>query len=101
VRPSGGGGFGFGDQPPPGVDAKTRQDAQQACASVRPSAGAGRDNGAFTAYRNCLADHGVTMNQGRGNQLNTADPKTAAALKVCEPLRPTGFPTGPGPRPSS
>jgi hypothetical protein len=94
ARPSDGNrsGFGFGNQPPPGVDAGTWQNAQQACASLRPSAGPGRDNGAFAAYRNCLADHGVTMS-GPANQLNTADPKVAAALKTCEPLRPTAFPS--------
>src|SRR5262249_37901190 len=48
-------GFGFGDQPPAGVDEATWQQAQQACASVRPSFGAGGqggNNSAFTAYRN-------------------------------------------------
>jgi hypothetical protein len=95
------GGFGFGDQPPPGVDQQTWTQAQQACASVRPSPGAGRDNGAFTAYRNCLSDHGVTMN-GRQDQLDQNDPKVAAALKACEPLRPTGGPGFRGsPSPSS
>ena len=93
VRPSdGGGGRGFGTQPPPGVDPKVWQDAQQACAALRPSGGPGGGNGAFTAYRNCLADHGVTMS-GRPDQLNTADPKVAAALKTCEPLRPTAQPS--------
>jgi hypothetical protein len=93
VRPSGRGGFGFGDQPPPGVDADTWNKAQQACASLRPSFGPGgrRDNGANAAYRNCLADHGVTM-QGRPDELNSADPKTAAALKACEALRPSARP---------
>lgn len=94
ARPSGGGfGFGFGNQPPAGVDAQTWQKAQQACASLRPSGGAqNRDNGALRAYRNCLSDHGVTMTGGLG-QLDTNDPKVAAALKACEVLRPTAFPT--------
>jgi hypothetical protein len=93
----GGGGFfgGFGNNPPAGVDAATWQAAQQACASVRPTAGASRGaggNSAFVAYRNCLSEHGVTA----GANMNTADPKVAAALQTCEPLRPTG-----GPRPTS
>ena len=97
VRPSGGNGFGnggnrlgFGDQAPPGVDQNTWNQARQACAALQPSLRA-RDNGAITAYRNCLADHGVTMN-GRPGQLNTADPKVAQALQVCAPLRPSGLP---------
>jgi hypothetical protein len=96
ARPSGargGGGFGFGNQAPPGVDAQTWQKAQQACASVRPGGGAqNRDNGALRAYRNCLSDHGVTMSTGPGG-LDSNDPKIAAALKACEVLRPTAFPT--------
>ncbi|NJC84100.1 hypothetical protein [Planosporangium mesophilum] len=88
------GGFGNGDQPPSGVDAATWQQAQQACASLRPSPGTrsgNRDNGAITAYRNCLSDHGVTMSAGPGG-LDQADPKVTAAMKACEPLRPSGRP---------
>jgi hypothetical protein len=96
ARPSGargGGGFGFGDQPPAGVDAQTWQKAQQACASVRPSGGArNRDNGALRAYRNCLSDHGVTMT-GAPGALDATDPKIAAALKACDVLRPSTLPT--------
>jgi hypothetical protein len=97
VRPSGGNrgggsGSGFGNQPPAGVDAQTWQKAQQACSSLRPTGNPqNRNNGAFTAYRNCLADHGVTMSSGPG-QLDSNDPKVAAALKTCEPLRPTARP---------
>src|SRR4051812_18585578 len=82
-RPSGarGGGFGFGqgDQAPPGVDQQTWQKAQQACSALRPTGGpqGGRDNGAIRAYRNCLADHGVTMSAGPGG-LDSNDPKVAA-----------------------
>jgi hypothetical protein len=93
-----GGGFGglFGDngQPPAGVDQTTWDAAQQACASVRPSFGAGRgnrDNGAAAAYLNCLRDHGVTSSTGP-NRLNTADPAVAAAVQACAPLRPSGAP---------
>lgn len=95
----GGGGFpgGFlgGDQPPDGVDQATWQAAQSACASVRPSFGAGvRGPGGSesTAYLNCLKDHGVTASTGPG-QFNTADAKVAAALAACAPLRPSGGPS--------
>jgi hypothetical protein len=93
----GGGGFGgLGTTPPSGVDAATWQAAQQACASVRPSSGAGQgqrgDNGANAAYLNCLRDHGLAS--ARPNQLNTADPTTAAAMTACAPLRPSASPTG-------
>jgi hypothetical protein len=98
VRPSrgfgGGGGFGFGNQPPPGVDQATWQAAQQACASVRPSFGprAGGNNSAFAAYRNCLRDHGVTAPNDPA-RLSTVDPKVAAAMQACAPLRPTAAPS--------
>jgi hypothetical protein len=113
ARPSGGtgngggfggggfGGFAFGNNPPAGVDQATWDKAMQACASVRPSFSAGgANNSALVAYRNCLTEHGVTFPSGgpRGGTgsgggfagLNTADPKVAAALTACEPLRPTG-----------
>jgi hypothetical protein len=91
VRPSGrgfGGGF-FGSEPPPGVDQSTWDAAQKACASLRPSFGP-RDGGgsAFRAYRNCLREHGVMASNGPGD-VNTADPKVAAALATCAPLRPS------------
>jgi hypothetical protein len=96
-RPGGGFGFGSGDQPPAGVDAETWQKAQAACASVRPSGGprgggAGRNSGAFTAYRNCLSDHGLTMSAGPGGY-DQNDPKVAAAMTACAPLRPSTRPT--------
>ena len=101
----GGGGFGgfFGNQPPAGVDQATWDKAMQACASVRPSfgGGGGANNSEVVAYRNCLTEHGVTLpsNGTRGGGgfagLNTADPKVAAALTACAPLRPSG-----GPRPT-
>ncbi len=96
--PGGGvGGFGgvFGSTAPSGVAQETWDKARQACASLQPSfnpQGRGGDNGAFAAYRNCLSDHGVTLN-GPGQSLNTADPKTAAALQACAPLRPTARPS--------
>jgi hypothetical protein len=107
VRPSGRGGGGFGgggfpgsgNTPPSGVDQATWDAARQACASVRPSfgprAGAGGNNSAIAAYRNCLRDHGVTASSGPG-QLNTADPKVAAAMQACAPLLPTARPSPTG-----
>jgi hypothetical protein len=102
-RPSGsararqfpGGGF-FGK--PAGVDDATWQKAQSACASLRPSFGAGdrggRPNGADQAYVNCLRDHGVEM--GQGQRPRSADPATRKALDACKVLRPTA-----GPAPTS
>ena len=93
-----GGGFGggfFGTNPPAGVDANTWAKATQACAGLRPTATATRDSSAVQAYRNCLAEHGVTATANLG-QLNTADPAVAAALQTCAPLRPTA----PAPSPS-
>lgn len=64
------GGFdGFGDQAPEGVDQDTWQNAQQVCASVRPTGGPGGPGGgagnpAFTAYLDCLSEHGVTHTAG-------------------------------------
>jgi hypothetical protein len=107
-RPGGGGPGGgfFGTQAPEGVDQATWEKAQKACQGLRasafPSGGGNRDNGALTAYRNCLTDHGVTVT-GNINNLDANDPKVAEALKACAALRPSGGPGGPGasPTPSS
>jgi hypothetical protein len=108
VRPSGfgGGGFGggfLGSEAPPGVDQSTWDSARQACAGLQPSFGPrASGNSAFQAYRNCLMEHGVTFSAGPGGGLNSADPKVAAALATCAPLRPTSRPGGPGgPAPSA
>lgn len=96
-RPSGGPrGGGFGNQAPAGVDPQAWQQAQQACASLRPTGGGqNRNNGANTAYRNCLTDHGVTMSGGPAG-LDSNDPKVADAMKACEALRPTARPSATG-----
>jgi hypothetical protein len=105
----GGGAFGGGifnnaSNPPTGVSQSAWTAALAACKSVQPSfsrsGGAGfggGGNSAFTAYLNCLQQHGVTASRGPGGAggFNSADPKLAAAEKACAPLRPT---TG---RPSS
>jgi hypothetical protein len=104
-RPSGSfggggrGGFGGGAggffQKPAGVDDATWQKAQTACASSLPSRGPGGggfggNGGQNSAYRNCLQQHGVTMNGGRPA---SADPKTQQALKTCSVLRQSASPT--------
>ena len=90
--PRGGGGIpGGGMGKPAGVDDATWQKAQQACASVLPSGrpgGNGRGNGAgmSPAYRNCLRDNGVTVDQGAPA---AGDPALAKAAEVCQVLAPT------------
>jgi hypothetical protein len=109
----GGGGFG-GLNATSGPTAA----AVKACAALRPTGGfggGGANSSAIasqlTAYRACLSDHGVTLptaaprssgapaagasaapgrRAGLGGigALNTADPKVAAAVKACAPLRP-------------
>ena len=104
-RPSGSGGFRgggggfFGTAAPNGVDQQTWEKAQKACESLRPTAfpdggpggsrgpGGGGGNGREAAYRNCLTEHGVTLTGGT-DQLNTTDPKVAAAVTACAPLKP-------------
>ncbi|WP_308285515.1 hypothetical protein [Actinoplanes hulinensis] len=101
-RPSGsagqrGGGFpgggGFGK--PEGVDDATWQKAQEACASVRPSMGAGRGNqgggtapgggNANAAYENCLKENGVTDPA----KVDTTDATAKKAVETCSVLKPT------------
>lgn len=92
VRPSGGGRI-FGGQ--------NNAAARQACQSLAPRLG-GRGLQELQAFRSCLADHGVHLpspspdpSPGRGGrfgQLNTADPKLAAAMRICRPLLPTRSP---------
>lgn len=112
VRPAGSAGTGLpgngnGDGPAPGdangpgggalqgIDASAFAKAQEACASVRPSGvpGFGRPGGGDgrnAAYRNCLREHGVTLEDGR--QPDASDPKVAAALQTCAVLKPSPSP---------
>ncbi|GAA4937608.1 hypothetical protein [Actinoplanes utahensis] len=107
-RPSGsagqrGGGFpgggGFGK--PDGVDDATWTKAQEACAAVRPSMGAGRGDGggpgqnggapagggnAGAAYENCLKENGVTDTA----DLDTTNATVKKATETCAVLKPTG-----------
>ena len=107
--PGAGGGFGGG-----GAFASADPSASaaiQACASDRPTGGAGGFGGGFgagssrlTAFRTCMTQQGETVPTTRPTAvptaaptgdarylggLNPSDPKVAAALKVCEPLIPT------------
>ncbi|WP_306207889.1 hypothetical protein [Actinoplanes sp. RD1] len=90
----GGGGFPGGGmmQKPDNVDQDTWDKAQAACASVRPSFGAGRNgggrngNGANAAYTNCLKDHGVTLTDGQ--EPDTSDAKVKEAVETCQALAP-------------
>jgi hypothetical protein len=92
-------GFGdgrFGNGFPQGVDASAFAKAQQACASLRPSGqlGFGGNRGADSrnaAYRNCLSEHGVTLQEGQPPA--SSDPKVAAALQTCAVLKPSPRPT--------
>jgi hypothetical protein len=99
--PGGGPGGGqrggiFGNNPPEGVDQEAWQKAMQACAALRPSFGPGGGQGgpggaANAAYRNCLAENGITVS-GPIDQLDESDPTVARALSVCAPLRPSARP---------
>jgi hypothetical protein len=88
------------------------QAAQQACASLAPQGGFGRgaDGGisatTFTAFVSCMKDNGVTITATNPQQglrsINRSDAKTAAALRICQPIlgQRTGAPAG-GPSPIS
>ncbi|MEU4561236.1 hypothetical protein AB0F72_22865 [Actinoplanes sp. NPDC023936] len=101
-RPSGSagqrGGFPGGGmfQQPAGVDDATWEKAQTACASVRPSMGAGRGNGgsnagggADAAYTNCLTENGVTDTAN----LDESDATTKKAVETCSVLKPSAAAT--------
>jgi hypothetical protein len=92
----GGGGMpgGGGFSKPEGVDDATWTKAQEACASVRPSMGAGGGNrgggnqgggGANAAYNNCLKENGVTDTAN----LDTTDATVKKAVETCSVLKPT------------
>lgn len=101
-RPQDGQGFGrgFADGTgpglPDGVDQQAFQDAMQACGGGSFFGGGPNGPGgtAFEAYVSCLTDHGVTMSTaGPRTQLDSSDPKVAAAEKTCAPLRPSRQPS--------
>lgn len=88
--PGGGGGFGgFGSADP------STSAARAACASLLPAGGfggGGRTISAttFAAFKSCMSDHGVTITstdpQAALRGLDRTDAKTAAALKLCQPI---------------
>jgi hypothetical protein len=91
--PGGGGGFGglFGS-PNPSTSA-----ARAACASLLPAGAVGPGTGGrtisattFAAFKSCMSDNGVTITVTNPQQamegLDRSDPKTAAALKICQPI---------------
>jgi hypothetical protein len=97
-----GGGFGTGGfggrflQPPPGVDPTAYQNALNACRSLLPT-GSGANSAqfrtAFTAYINCLRNHGVTTGDPSQLQLALANvdrtsPTFMAANQQCRALLP-------------
>ncbi len=100
--PGGGDGFGgFGSANP------SNSAAQAACASLLP-AGAVAGNRTisattFAAFKSCMSDNGVTITstdpQTAVRGLDRTDAKTAAALKICQPILGQG--TGGTPTPSA
>lgn len=101
-RGPGGGGFGFGS-PNPSTSA-----ARAACASLLPAGavGGGRTISAttFAAFKSCMSDNGVTITstnpQTAMQGLNRSDAKTAAALKICQPILGQGAAGTPTPSPA-
>jgi hypothetical protein len=102
-RGPGGGGFGGLGSPNPSTSA-----ARAACASLLP-AGAVAGNRTisattFAAFKSCMSDNGVTITstnpQTAMQGLDRTDAKTAAALKVCQPILGQGAGSG-APTPSA
>ncbi|MFC7532796.1 hypothetical protein [Actinoplanes sp. GCM10030250] len=88
----GGGGF----SKPDGVDDATWEKAQSACASLRPSMGAGRGgnrggNGANAAYTNCLKENGVTdtADLDASGASDASDATVQKAVETCKVLKPS------------
>jgi hypothetical protein len=86
----GGGGFGGFGSPNPSTSA-----ARAACASLLPAGAFGPGTRTisattFAAFKSCMSDNGVTITstnpQTAMQGLNRSDAKTAAALKVCQPI---------------
>ena len=95
--PGGGGGGRFGS-PDPSTSA-----ARAACASLLPAGAFGPGTRTisattFAAFKSCMSDNGVTITstnpQTAIQGLNRGDAKTAAALKVCQPILGQGAGSG-------
>jgi hypothetical protein len=99
-----GGGFGGFGSPNPSTSA-----ARAACASLLPAGAFGPGTRTisattFAAFKSCMSDNGVTITstdpQTAIRGLDRTDAKTAAALKICQPILGQG--AGPGaPTPSA
>jgi hypothetical protein len=88
--PGGGGGFGGFGSPNPSTSA-----ARAACASLLPAGAFGPGTRTisattFAAFKSCMSDNGVTITstdpQTAMRGLDRTDAKTAAALKICQPI---------------
>jgi hypothetical protein len=86
----GGGGFGGFGSPNPSTSA-----ARAACASLLPAGAFGPGSRTisattFAAFKSCMSDNGVTITstdpQTAMRGLDRTDAKTAAALKICQPI---------------
>ena len=88
-RGPGGGGFGGFGSPNPSTSA-----ARAACASLLPAGAVAGDRTisatTFAAFKSCMSDNGVTITstdpQAAVRGLDRTDAKTAAALKICQPI---------------
>jgi hypothetical protein len=89
-RGPGGGGFGGFGSPNPSTSA-----ARAACASLLPAGAFGPGTRTisattFAAFKSCMSDNGVTITstdpQTAMRGLDRTDAKTAAALKICQPI---------------
>jgi hypothetical protein len=92
--PGGGGGFGGFGSPNPSTSA-----ARAACASLLPAGAFGPGTRTisattFAAFKSCMSDNGVTITvtdpQQALRSLDRTVAKTAAALKVCQPILGSG-----------
>jgi hypothetical protein len=94
--PGGGFGGGFGS-PNPSTSA-----ARAACASLLPAGAVGGNRTisatTFAAFKSCMSDNGVTITstdpQTAIRGLDRTDAKTAAALKICQPILGQGAGSG-------
>ncbi len=102
-RGPGGGGFGAFGSPNPSTSA-----ARAACASLLPAGAVGGNRTisatTFAAFKSCMSDNGVTITstdpQTAIRGLDRTDAKTAAALKICQPILGQGAGSG-APTPSA
>lgn len=79
--------------------------ALRACASVAPSVRPAVSQVTFDAFKSCMKDNGVTIEAGDPAQalrdLDRSDPRTAAALRICQPILGSGMRPAPSPTPAA